>query len=228
MISDQVDTSTDEHALMNTAGEPMPGALPTRRIGLWLSRHRVWGLVPLIATGLLASVGEMSVSKGLLMMIAGGVGILAGTLLRIICRTFTVSEKLGQPLEIALITEGPFALTRNPVYLSEVAIALGIAMMSRMPWLVLITVLTSGAVYGPIIDLHEARLRHWHPDAYAAYSRLVPRWFSLRNLFDAETYLKSRRSVPLLAAIRGESLTMLIALVAILAFLAKANLEVFL
>jgi protein-S-isoprenylcysteine O-methyltransferase Ste14 len=213
---------------MNTVGEPLPDSLPTKRIGLWLSRHRVWGLVPLIATGLFVRVGSLSVSTGLLMMIAGGVGILAGTLLRIICRTFTMSDKLGLPLEIALITDGPFALTRNPVYLSEVAIALGIAMMSRMPWLVLITILTSGAVYGPIIDLHEARLRHLHPDAYAAYSRLVPRWFSLRNLFDAETYLKSRRRVPLFAAIRGESLTMLIALAAIFAFLAKANLEMFL
>jgi protein-S-isoprenylcysteine O-methyltransferase Ste14 len=185
-------------------------------------------LVPLIATGLLVRVGSLSVSTGLLMMIAGGVGILAGTLLRIICRTFTVSDQLGLPLEVAPITDGPFALTRNPVYLSEVAIALGIAMMSRMPWLVLISVLASGAVYGPIIDLHEARFRHSHPDAYAAYSRLVPRWFSLRNLFDAETYLKSRRRVPLLAAVRGESLTMLIALAAILAFLAKADLEMYL
>ena len=89
---------------MNTTGEPMPNSLPTRRIGLWLSRHRVWGLVPLIIAGLFVRVGSLSVSTGLLMMLAGGVGILAGTLLRIICRTFTVSDKLGLPLEIALIT----------------------------------------------------------------------------------------------------------------------------
>lgn len=213
---------------MSAVGEPMPDSPPARPIGLWLSRHRVWGMVPLIAVGLFVRIGSMSVRAGLLMMIAGGVGILAGTLLRIVCRTFTASERIGLPWDVALITDGPFALTRNPVYLSEVAIALGIAMMSRMPWLVLVTVLAAGAVYGPIIDLHEARLRQSDPDAYAAYSRLVPRWFSLRNFFDAETYSKSRRRIPLLSAIRGESFTLLIALAAILAFLAKANLEMYL
>lgn len=162
------------------------------------------------------------------MMIAGGIGIFSGALLRIICRTFTHPGDPGAPLDVALITEGPFAISRNPVYLGEAAIALGIAMMSRMPWLVVVTLVAGLAMYGLIIEWQEERFRAAVPAAFAAYARLVPRWFSVRTLMDAETYLKSRARVGVLAAVRGESLTLLVALVAILAFIAKANLELYL
>ena len=55
----------------------------------------------------------------------------------------------------------------------------------------------------------------------------MPRWFSVRTLLDSETYLRSRARVGLLTAVRGESMTLLVALVAILAFIAKANLEAY-
>ena len=162
------------------------------------------------------------------MMVAGGIGIFSGTLLRIICRTFVRPEHEEMPLETALVTDGPFAISRNPVFLAEAAIALGIAMMSRMPWLVFATLLIGLAVYGFIIEWQEARMRTAAPAEYAAYSRLVPRWFSIRTFVDTETYLKSRGRVGLVAAVRGESMTLLVALVAILAFIAKANLEIYL
>lgn len=198
------------------------------RLGPWLSRYRIVGLVPLIVLGLVLHVRALSVRGGLLMMVAGGTGILAGTLLRIICRTFISSGRDSMSLDAGLVTDGPYAITRNPVFLSEAAIALGIAMMSRMPWLVLMTVITIGLVYAAIIEWQEDQLRRAEPLAFATYSRLVPRWFSPRNFFDPETYHKSRRRVPLLTAVRSESVTMLIALMAILAFIAKANLEAYL
>ncbi len=198
------------------------------KLGRWLARHRAWGVLPLLAIGLFTHVGAFSVQTGVTMMIAGGIGIFSGTLLRIICRTFTHPKDSSVPLDIALITEGPFAISRNPVYLAEAAIALGIAMMSRMPWLVVVTLLFGLAIYGLIIEWQEEQFRAAAPAAYAAYARLVPRWFSVRTLMDAETYLKSRAHVGVLAAVRGESLTLLVALVAILAFIAKANLELYL
>jgi protein-S-isoprenylcysteine O-methyltransferase Ste14 len=161
------------------------------------------------------------------MMIAGGVGIFSGTLLRIICRTFVRPEHETTPLDIALVTDGPFAISRNPIYLAEAAIALGIAMMSRMPWLVITTLIAGFAVYGLIIEWQEERFRSALPGDFAAYSRIVPRWFSFRMLWDAESYLKSRGRVGLITAVRGESLTLLVALVAILAFIAKANYELY-
>jgi protein-S-isoprenylcysteine O-methyltransferase Ste14 len=216
------------HIVVAPLADPNGRTPPRRlRIGQWLNRHRVWGLVPLLIIGLFTHIGAFSVRTGSLMMIAGGVGIFSGTLLRIICRTFVRPEHDATPLDIALITDGPFAISRNPIYLAEAAIALGIAMMSRMPWLVVTTLLTGLAMYGLIIEWQEERFRAALPTAYAVYSRLVPRWFSVRTLLDGESYVKSRGRVGLLAAVRGESLTLLVALVAILAFIAKANLELY-
>jgi len=198
------------------------------KLGQWLNRHRAWGVLPLLVLGLFARSGEFSVRTGVLMMIAGGLGIFSGTLLRIICRTFTKPETDDASQNADLVTDGPFAISRNPVYLAEAAIALGIAMMSRMPWLVVVTLLLGLTVYGLIIEWQEERFREAVPAAFAAYVRLVPRWFSFRTLLDTETYLKSRGRVGLLTAVRGESLTLLVALVAILAFIAKANLELYL
>ena len=194
--------------------------------GQWLNRYRAWGLIPLLLIGLFAQRGEMPVRAGIIMMFAGGVGIFSGALLRIMCRTFTPdgSSTTEHP---TLITDGPFAISRNPVYLAEAAMALGIAMMSRMPWLVIVTFLAGLAIYGLIIEWHEERLKLSAPAAYASYARLVPRWFSVRTLLDSETYLRSRARVGLLTAVRGESMTLLVALVAILAFIAKANLEAY-
>ena len=102
-------------------------SIPRRlRIGQWLNGHRAWGILPLLLIGLFVQRGEMSVRAGILMMVAGGIGIFSGTLLRIMCRTFTQPRGEAVPSDPTLITNGPFAISRNPVYLAEAAIALSI------------------------------------------------------------------------------------------------------
>jgi len=124
-------------------------------------------------------------------------------------------------------TEGPYAVTRNPVYLAEAAIALGIAMMSRMPWFVLATLIAGGIGTAFVIEWEEKALLARYGVAYAEYCKAVPRWFSFRRMADRDSFTKTRRRVKLMYALRAEAGTLLIGLLAILAFLAKANFEMF-
>jgi len=206
----------------------MPETSRRQALGHWLYRYRTWGLVPLFGIGLFMPIHEWPVRSGNFMMIAGAVGILFGTLLRIVCYRFTGSH---DPMDVydpsAMKTEGPYAITRNPVYMAEAAIALGIAMMSRMPWFVLATLVVGGITTALVIQWEETALLARYGEAYAQYCRTVPRWFSFRRITHRDAFALSRRRVKLLAAVRAESGTLLVGLLAILAFLAKANLEMF-
>jgi len=195
-------------------------------VGAWLHRYRKWGLLPLIVVGLAATAHELPVSRSGFMMIAGAIGILFGTVLRIVCYTFVGSKDpvLG-PDSGGLATEGPYAITRNPVYLGEGGIALGIAMMSRLPWLVLVTLITGIVVTALVIDWEEGVLRGRYGAAFEEYARRVPRWFSLRRFVHPDSYWQSRRRVKLWRALRAESPALLIGLLAVLAFLVKADFE---
>jgi protein-S-isoprenylcysteine O-methyltransferase Ste14 len=197
-------------------------------VGHWLYRHHKWGLLPLLLTGLLLNRHFLSVQRGNFMMIGGAVGILFGTLLRIVCFTFVGAKAtLDSPHDAGLITDGPYAVTRNPVFLAEGAIALGIAMMSRMPWLILLTLIGGGTVTALAIEWEEDKLRALYGEQFETWARAVPRWFSFGRLTHRDSYAKTRGRVKLMAAVRAESVTLLIGLLSILAFLAKANLELF-
>jgi protein-S-isoprenylcysteine O-methyltransferase Ste14 len=196
-------------------------------IGAWLHRYRRWGLVPLTAVGLAVSAHELPYSYSGFMLIAGAVGIFFGTVLRIVCFTFVgAKDPVLGPDNGGLATEGPYAITRNPVYLGEGAIVLGIAMMSRMPWFVIVTFIFGAAVTSLVIEWEEDVLRRRYGAVFDEYSRHVPRWFSLRRLVHPESYQKSRGRVKLWQALRAESMTLLVGLLAILAFLAKADFEI--
>jgi protein-S-isoprenylcysteine O-methyltransferase Ste14 len=73
-----------------------------------------------------------------------------------------------------LTTIGPYAYTRNPLYLGSILIAAGFA-LALLSWLVaLVLVLGFLVVYVPVIASEERFLRATFPE-YAEYSRRVPR-----------------------------------------------------
>lgn len=68
-----------------------------------------------------------------------------------------------------LITSGPYAWVRNPLYLGSLIGALGIAVASKRPALAWIFFLAFYFVYLPVVELEEQHLRSLFPD-FAAYS----------------------------------------------------------
>jgi len=78
----------------------------------------------------------------------------------------------------ALSTGGPYAHTRNPLYLGTLLVAAGLALAARNWWLALLFAGVFLFVYLPVIQLEEQHLRHLFPDytSYAARVRaLLPR-----------------------------------------------------
>jgi len=74
----------------------------------------------------------------------------------------------------SLAVSGPYACTRNPLYLGTLLVAAGLAVASREPTLAILFAAAFGLVYLPAIELEEQHLRKLFPD-YAVYAQRVPR-----------------------------------------------------
>jgi len=84
----------------------------------------------------------------------------------------------------ALATSGPYAYTRNPLYLGSLLIGIGFAVASRSWWVGIALVAMFFAIYLPVIRGEEKFLREKFPE-FEEYARRVPRMFPrIRGTFD--------------------------------------------
>jgi len=72
-----------------------------------------------------------------------------------------------------LATGGPYAHTRNPLYIGTLLVAAGLVTASRSLTLGALFAAVFVLVYLPVIQLEEQHLRRLFPD-YAAYAEAVP------------------------------------------------------
>jgi len=109
-----------------------------------------------------------------------------------------------------LTVTGPYAHTRNPLYLGSMLIAAGFALAARSLWIAAVLVILFAAIYIPVIRGEEEYLRSVFPgfDAYAAQvPRLLPRISPARQpgavggVFSAALYRKHREYNALLGAV---------------------------
>lgn len=113
-----------------------------------------------------------------LLLLASGAALLAWV-------AATAFASLGAlPDDVALdwrpklfVTGGPYARTRNPMYVGELALWLGWALWLGSPWVLLGAVLLFVAMQR-IIRREERDLATQFGDAYRAYCCAVPRWLA--------------------------------------------------
>jgi hypothetical protein len=74
----------------------------------------------------------------------------------------------------SLATSGPYAYTRNPLYLGSLVMGLGFAVAARSWWVGMALVVMVVAIYLPVIRDEEAFLRRKFPE-FEEYERRVPR-----------------------------------------------------
>ena len=74
----------------------------------------------------------------------------------------------------ALAMSGPYAYTRNPLYLGSLLIGIGFAVASRSWWIVGVLIAMFWAIYVPVIRSEEAFLREKFPE-FEGYAKKVPR-----------------------------------------------------
>lgn len=112
-----------------------------------------------------------------------------------------------------LAISGPYAYTRNPLYLGSLILALGFAIAARNWWIAALLLLIFVAIYIPVISAEETFLQTKFPE-FPKYSaevpRVIPRLGSKRPYqpgFSWGLYLKHREynaaigSLALLAAL---------------------------
>jgi protein-S-isoprenylcysteine O-methyltransferase Ste14 len=82
-----------------------------------------------------------------------------------------------------LVTQGFFAHSRNPLYLGNFVVLLGLFIIYNNPWVYVLGIGFFGLGYVAIVAAEEAYLGEKFGEAYARYMRDVPRWLPrLRGL----------------------------------------------
>lgn len=76
----------------------------------------------------------------------------------------------------AIVREGPFARTRNPIYLSFALFAMGVALLMNNLWITLVLAPLMIYVDARIVRREENYLEQQFGDEYAEYKQSVRRW----------------------------------------------------
>ena len=77
----------------------------------------------------------------------------------------------------ALVTSGPFAWSRNPIYLGNTLVLVGVGLAFANPWFLAAALLAVPAVTRLAIEREERHLALLFGPAWDAYCRRTGRWF---------------------------------------------------
>jgi protein-S-isoprenylcysteine O-methyltransferase Ste14 len=75
-----------------------------------------------------------------------------------------------------LITSGPFAMCRNPIYLANMVASCGFVVLCQVIWYVPVYLVLSFAFYSLVVRYEEYLLRLKYPEQYQSYTATTPRW----------------------------------------------------
>jgi protein-S-isoprenylcysteine O-methyltransferase Ste14 len=162
------------------SASPSDSRLPG--VGGWLFRSRSWLPVPLVLMLLIGQWGR--VGAPWLMMSIGASLVAIGELMRVwAVRQIGVISRTRSGRVGRLVTEGPFSLVRNPLYVGNLLLWTGFTVWSGKLWLLAVAWTLFLSQYSAIIRWEEDLLRQRFGDEYASYAARVPRWWPrLTNL----------------------------------------------
>jgi len=113
-----------------------------------------------------------------------------------------------------LVTAGPFAHVRNPLYIGNFLLAFGLIVLSRVEWLLWVFPVAFFIQYAAIVAWEERILTNQFGDEYRAYVDRVPRW--VPRLTAADPRSGHTRSAEIAWQSERDSLRALIVLFAVL------------
>ncbi len=77
---------------------------------------------------------------------------------------------------LALVEEGPYRCTRNPIYIGLVTVYFGLAVAMTSVWAVLLLPFLVAVLHYGVVLREEAYLAAKFGDAYREFQKRVPRW----------------------------------------------------
>jgi protein-S-isoprenylcysteine O-methyltransferase Ste14 len=81
----------------------------------------------------------------------------------------------GEP-STALVESGPYAFTRNPIYIGFVLAYFGLAIMLTSLWVLLLLIPVLAILQRGVVEREEAYLERQFGETYRKYKTRVPRW----------------------------------------------------
>jgi len=104
--------------------------------------------------------------------------VLPGLVLLPALRAFVRARTRPEPWKptTALVTDGPYRFTRNPMYLGFTLVYLGLAAWANSAWPVVFLPAVLGTMHFGVIRREEAYLERLFGEEYRAYCRRVRRW----------------------------------------------------
>ncbi len=146
---------------------PWPPVLLATAIGVGIALDQLLFRLPVP----LAETGPAHVI-GMLLLLAGAVLVLWAALQFPAHRTSIRPDRGAD----ALVAAGPFAFSRNPIYLGEVLALVGAGIAFNRGWLLLVAPLFAWAVTRLAIIPEEAYLMRRFGPTYQDYTARVRRW----------------------------------------------------
>jgi protein-S-isoprenylcysteine O-methyltransferase Ste14 len=146
----------------------------TVRLGAWFFRNRSWFPVPLALIVILVTAGSSErpwLPPLGAALVAAGEAVRLWSVRHIGVRSRTRSANVGP-----LVETGPYALTRNPLYVGNFLLWTGFVVWSRLLWMLPVAWALFTWQIVAIVAWEEERLRQQFPEQFAAYAQRVPRW----------------------------------------------------
>lgn len=154
-------------------GLPKPGHIP------WPPLIYLAAIAISIALGLFyplpwigGLLGDILFAAGLVALL--GVIALWFTAIRAMIRAKTTLNPNGVPEH--LITSGPFAISRNPIYLANTLLMIGIAFISGVAWFLPMAVIAAFVTQKVTVEGEEKILAAKFGKKYRDYAKRVRRW----------------------------------------------------
>jgi protein-S-isoprenylcysteine O-methyltransferase Ste14 len=148
-----------------------------------------------------------------------GIGIIiTGFLIRLwatkhIGRRMPWLKKKGK----TLIKTGPYAIVRNPLYIGNILIAMGLSVLSELAWSIPFVFIYFFTLYHLVAIYEEKKLLDRWGDEYQVYMNEVPRWIpKLKNVLQYKT-----NGFPWKDSLRSEFPSVLVILLGISIFALK-------
>jgi protein-S-isoprenylcysteine O-methyltransferase Ste14 len=114
-----------------------------------------------------------------LLYAAGGLLVLAGlALVALSALQFRRARTHIEPWKptSAIVSDGVFAYSRNPIYLGFCLVTIGLGCVFRNPWMILSCLPSAWVVFQIAIRREEAYLSAKFPQEYGTYRARVRRW----------------------------------------------------
>jgi protein-S-isoprenylcysteine O-methyltransferase Ste14 len=119
-----------------------------------------------------AGIGDILYAAGWLLIAA--VVALWITAVRTMVKARTTMNPNGTPEH--LVTAGPFGITRNPMYLANTLLLIGVGLITGIAWFLLLAFLAAFATSKLAIEREEKVLAAKFGKRYRDYARRVRRW----------------------------------------------------